>query len=202
MRPYFEEAGITIYHGDCREILPHVEADVLVTDPPYGIVSGVVADRPTKAQRGRGMQTEAWDRAIVAEVPTIVARFSEAFVWGGNYYALPPTRGWLCWIKPDAPPSMGSLELCWTTRDAPAKHIACSLRSMVPERVDHLTQKPLAVMSWTLGFASNGVVVDPFMGSGTTLRACKDLGRRAIGIELDERHCETAARRLAQQTLF
>jgi site-specific DNA-methyltransferase (adenine-specific) len=196
--PYYSEGGIAIYHGDCREILPRVEADILVTDPPYGID---FAGTPTKWQRRAGKQAEDWDRDTVPEVPAIAARFREAFVWGGNYYALPPSRGWLCWIKPDAPPSMGSFELCWTSRDAVARHVTRTISATNHERVGHPNQKPLVVMTFTLSFAGEGVIVDPFAGSGSTLVAAKEMGRRAIGIEMDERYCEMAARRLGQGVL-
>lgn len=202
IEPYYKADGITIYHGDCREILSQVAGDVLVTDPPYGID---FAGRPTKWRRAAGKQAEDWDREIVPEVPAIAARFGEAFVWGGNYYALPPSRGWLCWLKPGSPPSMGSIELCWSNRDVPARHIEHSSKATGLERaahdLEHPNQKPLRVMAWTLSYASSGIIVDPFMGSGTTLVAAKQLGRRAIGIEISERYCEIAVRRLAQRTL-
>jgi len=197
--PYYEHAGITIYHGDCRGVLPHVTADVLVTDPPYGIG---FAGQPTKWQRRAGATAESWDDAVVSEVAEMVGRYSTAIVWGGNYYPLPPTRGWLCWVKPDAPPSMGGFELAWTNRDAVSRFITWSIGATNPERLGHPTQKPLRIMTWTLGFAPEGVIVDPFAGSGTTLLAAKELGRRAIGIEIEERYCEMAAKRLAQDTLF
>lgn len=199
MKPYYEEPGISIYCGDCREILPHVTGDVLVTDPPYGIdFSG----QPTKWQRRAGRQAEDWDREVSDLVPGLAERFRESFIWGGNYYPLPPSRGWLCWMKPDAPPSMGTFELCWTSRDAITRHLTRSISASNAERIGHPTQKPLAVMAWTLSFAGDGVVVDPFMGSGTTLRACKDAGRRAIGIEISRKYCDIAIARLRQQTLF
>lgn len=198
MTPYYEHGGITIYHGDCREILAHVKADVLVTDPPYGI--GFAA-APTKWQRLAGAVAENWDDAAPDYVANLVSAYQCAVVWGGNYFALPVSRGWLCWLKPDAPPSMGTFELAWTNRDAVARHISCSIRATNPERVGHSTQKPMRVMLWTLSFVSPGTVVDPFMGSGTTLVAAKQLGRKAVGIEIEERYCEIAAKRLSQEVL-
>lgn len=207
MQPFYSADGITIYHGDCREVLPHISADVLVTDPPYGIN---FAAQPTKWQRRAGQRPEQWDAGVAAFVPELVSCFGSAIVWGGNYYPLPPSRGWLCWVKPDAPPSMGTFELAWTSRDAVTRHISCSIsesnkdaaRGIKNARWGHPTQKPLRVMLWSLTFAAPGILVDPFMGSGTTLVAAKESGRSAVGIETEERYCEMAAKRLSQQVLF
>lgn len=197
MKPYYEHAGITIYLGDCRSILPEIKADVVVTDPPYGI--GFAA-QPTKWQRRAGQAPEAWDDEA-PDLGQALAAAPVACVWGGNYFALPPSRGWLVWTKPDAPPSMGSVEMAWTNLDQNARHISHSIGATNAERLGHPTQKPLRVMRWCLESLPDGLILDPFMGSGTTLRAAKDLGRRAIGIEIEERYCEIAAKRLAQEVL-
>jgi site-specific DNA-methyltransferase (adenine-specific) len=218
--PYFDDGTVTIYHGDCREILPLLEYDCIVTDPPYGI--GYAA-QPTKWQRRTKMQSgggrssgkgwrgdatkvidtsETWDDSAVNDVvDRIVSDPRPAIIWGGNYYALPPRRGWLCWFKPDAPPSMGSFELAWTNLDRNTRLISCSISQTNGERLGHPNQKPQRVMAWCLAFV-DGAICDPFLGSGTTLRVAKDAGRRAIGIEREERYCEMAARRMSQQTLF
>lgn len=199
MRPYYDHGGITIYHGDCREVLPHVTADVLVTDPPYGID---FAGQPTKWQRRAGRQAESWDEEPFGEIDVVLAAAPTQCVWGGNYYDLSPSRGWLAWIKPDAPPSMGSVEFAWTNLDKNAAHIIHSISATNAERCGHPNQKPLKVMLWTLGRMPPGTILDPFMGSGTTLRAAKDLGRRAIGIDREEKYCEMAANRLRQEVLL
>jgi DNA modification methylase len=197
MKPYYERDGITIYHGDCRDILPHVKADCVVTDPPYGI--GFAA-QPTKWQRRAGAVKEAWDNEAPS-LDVVVRAAPFACVWGGNYFGLPAARGWLAWIKPDAPPSMGSVELAWTNVDQNARHIQVSIGATNAERCGHPTQKPLAVMRWCIGLMPPGTILDPFMGSGTTLVAAKLEGRKAIGIEIEERYCEIAAKRLAQGVL-
>lgn len=201
--PYYEHAGITIYLGDCREVIKAagLTADVIVTDPPYGID---FAGQPTKWQRRAGAKPETWDAEPLklSDLDAVLGAAPVRCVWGGNYYAFQPGRGWLAWIKPDAPPSMGSVELAWTNIDQNAAHIIHSIGATNAERVGHPTQKPLRVMTWTLSKMPPGTVLDPFMGSGTTLVAAKEVGRRAVGIEIDERYCEKAAKRLSQDVLF
>jgi site-specific DNA-methyltransferase (adenine-specific)/modification methylase len=187
----------TLYLGDCREILPTLgKVDAVVTDPPYGI--GFAA-QPTKWQRRSGKMVEAWDNEAVAGLPDLLALGSIQVVWGGNYYTLPPSRGWLSWYKPDAPPSMASLELAWTNQDRNARQIIHSISATNAERCGHPTQKPIAVMDWTLGqFPKALTILDPFMGSGTTGVACVRLGRSFVGIEVEDRYFDIACRRIEQ----
>ena len=200
--PYYQDESCTIYHADCRDILPLIApVDLVLTDPPYGIG---FASRPTNYQRAKGFERRSWDDVTVDAdlLGDVLAKGRYQIVWGGNYYPLPPSRGWLAWTKPDSPPSMGSVELAWTNLDQCARHISHSISATNAERVGHPTQKPLTVIRWCIGMAPNiSAILDPFMGSGTTLRAAKDLGRKAIGIEIEERYCEIAAKRLAQMVL-
>lgn len=198
MKPYYSHAGITIYHGDCREIVPELGlVDMVLTDPPYGIG---FAGQPTKWQRLAGQKPVAWDDVAVADLDELI-RFGEVqIVWGGNYYKLPISRGWLVWCKPDAPPSMGTVELAWTNQDRNCKYLFHSISATNAERLGHPTQKPMALMRWCIQqFPDVNTVCDPFCGSGTTLAAAKWWGKSAIGIEIEERYCEIAAKRLSQE---
>jgi site-specific DNA-methyltransferase (adenine-specific) len=113
---------------------------------------------------------------------------------------LPPSRGWLVWYKRDAVPSAADVELAWSSFDANAQLIDHPIAATNAERLGHPTQKPLRVMRWCLSFAPDAqTILDPFMGSGTTLRAAKDLGRRCIGIEISPEYCAIAAERLRQE---
>ena len=96
--------------------------------------------------------------------------------------------------------SSGHVELAWTTLNQPTRASNYAHGQLASEGKSHPTQKPLPLMQWCVAFTS-GTVLDPFMGSGTTLRAAKDLGRKAIGVEIEERYCEIAAQRLSQQVL-
>jgi site-specific DNA-methyltransferase (adenine-specific) len=195
MTPYYDEDGITIYHGDCREVLPSLTAcDVVVTDPPYGI----------QACGGKwGKKAElSWDAKPFDGIDLILQAASKHVIWGGNYYSLPPSRGWLVWFKRDSVPSAASVELAWTSYDMNARLIDHTIAATNAERVGHPTQKPEAVMRWTLStIGASGVILDPFTGSGTTLAAAKRMGLKAIGIEIEERYCEIAAKRLSQRVL-
>lgn len=187
----------TLYLGDCMDVLPLLErVDAVITDPPYGI--GFAA-QPTKWQRLAGKQAEGWDDAIAPDMDALRALGDVQIIWGGNYYPLPTTRGWLSWFKPDAPPSMANFELAWTNQDRNARQLSVSIGATNAERVGHPTQKPLALMRWCIEQAGDvKSVVDFFMGSGTTGVACAQLGRKFIGIERDERYFEIACRRIEQ----
>lgn len=198
---------VTLYLGDCRNVIGKVKADAVITDPPYGIS---FAAQPTTGGRKRGQKRETWDDSTIPDVVLGLPKMSPiCVVWGGNYYALPCTRGWLMWRKSDAPPSMAHGELAWTNLDQNLKVIDWSISATNAERVGHPTQKPVRVMSWTMEQVSapvGGLVLDPFMGSGTTGIACIRTGRRFIGIEKDPEHYATALSRiqneLAQGELF
>lgn len=199
MTPYYDEDGITIYHGDCRDVLPTLTADVVVTDPPYG--HGDRWSGGTWATNPIYDAAFEWDaRPIPDDIMALVLRAApQTIVWGGNYYALPPSRCWLAWVKSNQMETMADFELAWTNLDRPSKQFT-EARNPDGKR-EHPTQKPLSLMRWCLSFVPTGIVLDPFMGSGTTLVAAKQAYRRAIGIERHEPYCEIAARRLAQRML-
>jgi DNA modification methylase len=205
MTPYYDRDGITIYHADCRDILPTLPpVDLVLTDPPYGIGAHAMTLGNGKriVFRGAGQ----WDTKP-ADIAPILSLGVDTVIWGGNYFPLPPSRCWLVWDKGTGANDYADCELAWTNRDGVVKRY---LRSWVganaKERIEtdryHPTQKPVELMRWCLDLFPNATtILDPFMGSGTTLRAAMDLGRKAIGIEIEERYCEIAARRLQQSVL-
>lgn len=183
----------TLYLGDCAELLNEVgQYDATVTDPPYGI--GFAA-QPTKWQRRAGQQPKDWDNSVATVVEFLPER-GPCIIWGGNYYDLPQTRGWLSWFKPDAPPSMAHFELAWTSLDRNARQLSVSIGETNPERVGHPTQKPLRLMKWCLTFIEGRTVFDPFMGSGTTGVAAVLDQRAFVGIERDPTYFDIACRRI------
>lgn len=192
-----------LWHGDCREILPTLpQFDLILTDPPYG--AAYAANPLPVMSGGKRIVTHApseWDNCTPP--PWLFGLMQEKakrlIIWGGNYYALPPSRGWLTWRKPDAPPSMAHLELAWTNRDMNAKQLEHSIAATNAERAGHPTQKPVRVMEWSIGFAPNAqTVCDPFMGSGTTGVACINLGKKFTGIERERKYFDIACERIAR----
>jgi DNA modification methylase len=204
MTPYYEEKGITIYHGDCREILPTLKADLLLTDPPYGI--GRDGKRPSTSKKGGGHKGYAflgWDDAIPC-VDTFSAMFTATnhqIIWGGNYFAdrLPASMGWLVWDKGQRI-AQSDGELCFTSFQKALRIFEMNRMAIQQDGAVHPAQKPVALIKWCIQQAPDTVktILDPFMGSGTTLVAAKDLGLSAIGIEREEKYCEIAVNRLRQ----
>ncbi len=216
--PYYSENGITIYHGDCREILPHLEpVDLVLTDPPYGIKADSEMHKKGGQQYGnaaapkRHYMATNWDVKPPARwlLEQIIEKCRHAIFWGGNYFELPPCRCVLVWDKDNGSNAFADCELAWTNFDKPVRKIRHLWSGMLQENMgkkefrEHPTQKPLEVMKWAIEQAPPEcmTILDPFMGSGTTMRAAKDLGRKAIGIEIEEKYCEIAVKRLTQEVL-
>lgn len=185
----------TLYLGDCRDVLPTLgKVDAVVTDPPYGL--GKKMQGGTWGAKPEFKEMVRWD----AEHPSVdlllqIASLSASCVmWGGNYFGLPPSRGWLVWDKANAVPTMADVELAWTNLDRPAKRY----RGLVG-RVEHghPTEKPLDLMKWTLAQVGEApTILDPFMGSGTTGVAAVQMGRDFIGCEIDPAYFDIACRRI------
>jgi DNA modification methylase len=200
MTPYYADDFVTIYHGDCRDVGIDLDGPALVTDPPYGLND--LMDRPGdgKWQKLWSGGAPSWDREAPTFLVELASSRHQAIIWGGNYFPLPPSRGWLVWDKIVREFSSGHCELAWTNLDQPVRAFNYSHGQLASEGKYHPTQKPLPLMRWCVGMTT-GTILDPFMGSGTTLVAAKSLGRRAIGIEIEERYCEIAAQRCSQEVL-
>ena len=209
--PYYADDAVTIYHGDCRELLPFIgPVDLVLTDPPYGLQENAhrVASR-TKLAATTDYGDFSWDTAPADDdlIRLTMAAGKHAVIWGGNYFTVPPSRGWLVWDKLNSG-NFADCELAWTNLPTSVRIKRFMWNGMIRDgearRVPrvHPAQKPVEVMRWCLEFVPDAqTILDPFMGSGTTLRAAKDLGRRAIGIEIEERYCEIAAKRMSQTVM-
>lgn len=196
--------GQRLILGDNKAILPLLgHFDAVVTDPPYGI----------GAERGIGStdrvkfrdKQSGWDQ-VAPDVSALLAISTKQIIWGGNYFDLPPTRCVLVWDKNNAGRNFADFELAWTNFDMVARRLV-----QVPWNMDggkqHPTQKPIRVMEWCMAYLPpGGTVLDPYMGSGTTLIVCQKTGRAGTGIEIDPEYFDLACRRvdeaLRQPDLF
>jgi DNA modification methylase len=212
IEPYYQDSHCVIFHGDSLEILDLLEKhDLLLTDPPYGIGESMGKNNSRrKVAKPTNYGYSEWDKTTRQDIIDKSISLCEfAIVFGGNFYSLPPSSCWLVWDK-EITGDFADCELAWTNLFKAVRKIRHTWNGMIRlggEERFHPTQKPLAVMKWCILQSQHKkfkpvTILDPFMGSGTTLRAAKDLGRKAVGIEIEEQYCEIAAKRLAQEVLF
>ena len=236
LAPYYQDDAVTIYHGDCLDVMAELDSvDALVTDPPYAsgtrheaaksssgamLRAGRFADRPIDLDQ---MTTTgfAWlMRAVAAGARRLLPdggsmlSFIDWRQWPNLVGAIETTnlrvQGMIVWDKGHFGLGNGFRSqhelVCHASRGVPTindKGCGNVLQFPRQEPIDHPSPKPLGLMCRLVEVvtAPGATVLDPFMGSGTTLRAAKDMGRKAIGIEVDERYCEIAARRMGQEVL-
>jgi site-specific DNA-methyltransferase (adenine-specific) len=201
----------TLYLEDCRALLPVLPyADALITDPPYGLGDkwkGGGAKTRARWKLNDGGALMSWDDESPDEIPEMVANARHSIIWGGHYFKLPQARGWLVWNKIIRNWSSGECELAWTNIDQPVRAFDYSHGELAIEGKVHPTQKPLPLMKWCLEFVPDArLILDPYMGSGSTGVAAVKAGRRFIGVERDPKFFEIACRRIeaayAQPDLF
>lgn len=216
--PYYQDEHVTLYHGDCLEVDAWLGADVLVTDPPYGI-GWKKPKLPANRALGRGEQVS--HDGIVNDATT-EARDAVVALWGdkpsvmfGSPIAPLPTgtRQVLVWQKPSQLGFMGTvggfrrdweaiyLGGKWPKSTAQQSGVIRLSDSQEYLRAGHPHAKPVGLMERLIDASPNGVVVDTFSGSGSTLVAARNLGRKVIGVEYEERYCELIAKRLSSQTM-
>jgi len=202
--PYYEDELVTLYHGDCRDLLDGIEGDLTLTDPPYANGTAYASYQDSQ---------ENLQDLIAALFPL---RTNRALITPGvaNMHLYPQPAWTLAWVTPAGAGSGPWGFSCWQPclayggdpylANGLGRRPDTLIRTETTKEDRHPCAKPIDVWRWLLmrgSAAEDDVVVDPFAGAGTTLRAAKDCGRRAIGIELDERYCEVAATNLAQESL-
>ena len=229
IKPYYQDDYCTIYNCDCREILPELDkVDLVLTDPPYMLndVTGGKPECDPFSHKWQGMLKSSDATAGIAQMPMDVwmPLIADSVGEGGEFYVMCNDKNLrrflngfsdngirlhnvLVWHKPNATPNrwyMKNAEFCLYGFKSPAKKItdmgSKTCNHYEHDEKQHPTQKPLEWMRLMV-FNSRGTILDPFMGSGTTLRAAKDLQRKCIGIELEEKYCEIAVKRLSQEVL-
>jgi site-specific DNA-methyltransferase (adenine-specific) len=221
VKPYYEQDGITIYHGDCREVLADVRADVLVSDPPYFLPAAHYSVRSgTSKSVGDLSILEHYFRGVFAEFAAALPATGSAYVFcDGQSYPIFHRAAYSVFKK--LRPLVWDKQVCingysWRHQhelilfaereDAPCvptgEGDVLKCRAVpIDDRV-HLAQKPLELLRRLIAKSGTGTVLDPFCGAGSTLMAASQLGRPAIGIEIEEKYCEMAARRLSQGEIF
>jgi DNA modification methylase len=208
MNPYYDHAGIVIYHGDCREILPTLpKCDLLLTDPPFGVGNFVqVTGRLMGRGKNRGVPVE-WN-----ESPPSAAMFDlfreksvHRIIWGANFFnCFEDKGGAIIWVKRQSMPNFSKADIASCTHYQKTEIIEIPWTNFTvthQAESDHPCERPVALYRWCIQYIPYDMqtIIDPFMGSGTTLVAAKNLGRKAIGIEIEEKYCEIAAKRLSQE---
>jgi len=187
--------------GDCLPImrgLPNVGS--VLTDPPYGIGADKAASK-NNGKRGWTYYGESdWDNQrpdakVFEEIQKIAPR---QIIWGGNYFTdyLPPSMRWLVWDKGQRDFSLADCEFAWVNENKAARIFTYPRAKALQDGKVHPTQKPVELMEWCLTFLPDGVVLDPFMGSGTTGVACAKAGRPFIGVEISEKYFDLACERI------
>lgn len=179
---------------DVARLMAGVKADAVVTDPPYGGVlnktngHGKLKDAVKKYGGGD------WDYRPSGELLRWLASFKCSVIWGGNYFAndLPDGRGWLVWDKKNGQSSFADAELAWTNLDQAVRMVSENIGTITDRA--HPTQKPVQVMRWAVEMTS-GIVLDPFLGSGTTLIAAEQLNRKCFGMEISPQYCDVIVKR-------
>jgi len=221
MQPYYSDDQVTLYHGDCREVTEWLAADVLVTDPPYGVAYTQGGPR----SNAQGVRSSTPVATIQGDKDTSV-RDSALALWGerpalvfGSWRAPRPsgTRQRLLWWKRNTNPGLGT-GTPWSGADEEVYVLGCgwvgdrevnvyvtdesrASAGGLAAKVGHPTPKPVGLLERLISHCPPGVIADPFAGGGSTLIAARQLGRRAIGVELEERYCEVIAKRLSQGAL-
>ena len=222
LEPYWKDDHGVLYHGDCLEVMkkmPQGCIDLMVTDPPYGINAANYKRRNTKHGKSKAYckdyGLDDWDKEIPAKenFDEMFRISKEQIIFGGNYFVeyLKNSPCWIVWDKKTGACGYADCELAWTSLTSAVRKFEWKWSGMLQERMgkdketrEHPTQKPLALMKWIINRYSqeNDIIFDPFLGSGTTARAAKDLGRYYIGIEIEKKYLDIAVKRLGQEVLF
>lgn len=212
---YYQDDFVTLYLGDCLTQTAWLDADVLCTDPPYGVAWEANRLDGDREKRSAATQSLAGDESTELRDATLGLWGSRpAVVFGSWRKPLPflPTHR-LIWHKAGRHPGVSPhpwfstdeevwlIGAGWVGKPTGTVLTTREQRSLEPTRVGHPTPKPVALMSALIAKCPPGIIADPFAGSGSTGVAAKALGRRAILVELEERFCEIAARRLSQDVL-
>lgn len=192
----------TLYLGDCMDILPTLDkVDAVITDPPYGIKRFEKGFGTTRF-KGHGVDKDGllWDKSPEkAFFDLLLSKGENSIIWGANNFELPTSEYFLVWDKQQTVSNFASAELAYTNIKIPAKVFRFSIHQHNQIQKDHPTQKPIDLMAWCIDFVPKAkIILDPFMGSGTTGVAAIQMGRKFIGIEREPKYFDIACKRIEQ----
>lgn len=195
LKAYYENENGVLYNADCLSVMakmPDKCVDLVLTDPPYGID---IAKNPFRQKH----EKQDWDNKPCSEnqISEMQRVSKEQIIWGGNYFKLNPSQCFYVWDKKQ-PENFSSAmcEMAWVSKQSPAKIFH---KWVVSYEKQHPTQKPDELMEWCLRLNECNIIFDPFLGSGTTAVACEKLGRKWVGVEISEKYCEIAAKRIQSE---
>ncbi len=210
---YYSDKWVAIYHADCRQLLPQldVKVDLVLTDPPYG--RNEIKNNPSRGKLAvsKDYGLGEWDKQPADKelLDMIISKGNRSIIFGGNYFGLPASSCWLVWDKDNQGNDFADCELAWTNFNSAIRKYLWRWNGMLQEPGcpkeyrQHPTQKPSGLFSLIIADYSkeSALILDPFLGSGTTCYCAKKLNRYSIGIEIEERYCQIAADRCRQMTL-
>ncbi|RLT19736.1 MAG: hypothetical protein DWI28_02290 [Planctomycetota bacterium] len=185
---------------DVERLMAGAKADLLLTDPPYGIDYGRAGGFSASHGWGKWRENVEWDKERPSRetIESAISLVGEAIIWGGNYFTdyLAPSMGWLVWDKGQREFSLADCELAWRSERKAARVLTLSRAKALQDGKQHPTQKPVGLMSWCIEQANEPkTIYDPFLGSGTTLIAAEQLGRKCYGMEISPAYCDVIVKR-------
>lgn len=202
MRPFYQDDLIKIYHAKYEDVIHDLEADLVLTDPPYGLGNRLYKHEDGFGKKGKArlrQEVPQWDIDPLPDLTPLISR-KKVIIWGGNFYPLPPTNSYLVWDKFQMRYKGNQGELAWT-------NLGCAIQIFRMTRIEaycskkrfekkHICEKPIQLGKWCIELAKGKSVLDPFMGSGCFIIAARMLGIPAIGVDMDKKWCEEAKRRI------
>lgn len=190
---------------DVTRLMDGAKSDLLLTDPPYGIDYGRAGGFSASHGWGKWRENVEWDkeRPSLETIEAAISNAEESIIWGGNYFTdyLPPSMGWLIWDKGQRNFSLADCEMAWRSVRKAARVLTYSRAKALQDGKQHPTQKPIALMAWCIEQANSPqTIYDPFLGSGTTLIAAEQLGRKCYGMEISPAYCDVIVQRWEKLT--
>jgi len=206
IKPYFETELGVLYNADCLDVMakmPDKCVDLVLTDPPYGINMDINLAKKNGKYGYKHYGYTNWDNKTPKNFNEILRISKNQIIWGGNYFTdkLPASMGWIIWDKGQRDFSLADGEMAWTSYKRAMRIFSISRAKAMTDGKVHPTQKSLDIIVKCINWSkTEDLIFDPFLGSGTTAVACEQLGRKWIGVEISEKYCEIAKKRIKYES--